>query len=539
MNKKAYIRYSKEGKLAPNSMTMKAGAPPSGGSAIWVEIPSDLCCGAPTPGGSGCCEPTLYTNGEPVSGTTPFVSMRRQNTEELGLVDTTCRSANNPVKLTNGTIVNLDWILAVLGNGIVLYQAYEIACDPFPGYINGWFVAMKPNATDPTQYDIIGELKMTQQFWDWWYDYTYHPTTDSVQFITYESPYGLGSNATSYITTVTVASNGTITAVDESHTYGDTWNNLWFNLTNQSGDPIIWSAVIYPTYNSLDDWYGMLDGPDKGWIYLFNNINLDIYGFQVFVGFNLFTGATRYIDTAVAYAAAGVTNYPTIASGTLIVSRDVYSHPQGLLLQLGNKDCMDPLGYIDFTDYKCATGLWSPYWTDVTKAKVIDARYVYQPYNFIAQNGDAPRPESYYGSATSRWDFADSSLYIFGIDTWDQQAAIGVYYRLPLNSDEPSETKDLLIPEIPYGQIDYVWDFPTDKGMFMLPRIPDYFYYNPFETVGLCAWLKVDEKPEVLKTIGMYPVSFQGSSIYDPYYGVANGLMVGLTIDTFTNKTLQ
>lgn len=43
MKKRAFVRYSKQGKIVPGSLILTAGSYPQG-SALWKEVPADLCC---------------------------------------------------------------------------------------------------------------------------------------------------------------------------------------------------------------------------------------------------------------------------------------------------------------------------------------------------------------------------------------------------------------------------------------------------------------------------------------------------------------
>lgn len=43
MKKRAFVRYSKQGKVVPGSMILTGGSYPKG-PAIWKEVPADLCC---------------------------------------------------------------------------------------------------------------------------------------------------------------------------------------------------------------------------------------------------------------------------------------------------------------------------------------------------------------------------------------------------------------------------------------------------------------------------------------------------------------
>ena len=50
--KRAFVRYSKQGKIVPGSLILTAGSYPNGPST-WKEVPADLCCG------DGGCEVPL------------------------------------------------------------------------------------------------------------------------------------------------------------------------------------------------------------------------------------------------------------------------------------------------------------------------------------------------------------------------------------------------------------------------------------------------------------------------------------------------
>jgi hypothetical protein len=43
MKKRAFVRYSKQGKIVPGSLILTSGSFPSGPST-WKEVPADLCC---------------------------------------------------------------------------------------------------------------------------------------------------------------------------------------------------------------------------------------------------------------------------------------------------------------------------------------------------------------------------------------------------------------------------------------------------------------------------------------------------------------
>ncbi len=54
MKKRAFVRYSKQGKIVPGSLILTSGSFPSGPST-WNEVPADLCCNNSQLGGYTCC----------------------------------------------------------------------------------------------------------------------------------------------------------------------------------------------------------------------------------------------------------------------------------------------------------------------------------------------------------------------------------------------------------------------------------------------------------------------------------------------------
>jgi hypothetical protein len=52
--KRAFVRYSKQGKIVPGSLILTSGSHPNGPST-WKEVPADLCCNTVQDGGYTCC----------------------------------------------------------------------------------------------------------------------------------------------------------------------------------------------------------------------------------------------------------------------------------------------------------------------------------------------------------------------------------------------------------------------------------------------------------------------------------------------------
>jgi hypothetical protein len=71
------------------------------------------------------------------------------------------------IELDRGNIAIISWILAVLPNNIYIAECYDMnSADDLNGY---WVAFKKDRKTDTLE--KIAELKMTEQFWDYWFDW--------------------------------------------------------------------------------------------------------------------------------------------------------------------------------------------------------------------------------------------------------------------------------------------------------------------------------------------------------------------------------
>ena len=65
MKQRAFVRYSKKGKIVPGSLILTNGSYPNG-PAVWYEVPADLCCTTTTT----TAAPTTTTTSTTVAPTT-------------------------------------------------------------------------------------------------------------------------------------------------------------------------------------------------------------------------------------------------------------------------------------------------------------------------------------------------------------------------------------------------------------------------------------------------------------------------------------
>lgn len=89
MKKRAFVRYSKQGKIVPGSLILTSGSHPNGPST-WKEVPADLCCDNPIEVLSNGLGDTNITNLSvriKCSGTTLYTLYTNQSsTDEVNLI---------------------------------------------------------------------------------------------------------------------------------------------------------------------------------------------------------------------------------------------------------------------------------------------------------------------------------------------------------------------------------------------------------------------------------------------------------------------
>lgn len=66
MKLRAFVRYSKKGKIVPGSLILTNGSYPNG-PAVWHEVPADLCCTTTT---TAAPATTTTTTAAPTTTTT-------------------------------------------------------------------------------------------------------------------------------------------------------------------------------------------------------------------------------------------------------------------------------------------------------------------------------------------------------------------------------------------------------------------------------------------------------------------------------------
>lgn len=94
--KRAFVKYTKQGKIVPGSLVLTSGTYPDG-PALWQEVPTDLCCET-----SAIFPVTTTTT---IPGPTAF-SVRRNNTGPCASSGVTTIYSNSSVLAPNVSVYN-------------------------------------------------------------------------------------------------------------------------------------------------------------------------------------------------------------------------------------------------------------------------------------------------------------------------------------------------------------------------------------------------------------------------------------------------
>lgn len=258
--------------------------------------------------------------------------------------------------LENGNQVTVVYNNSVLKSGVMIFESYEILSVYSKGYIEGWWVAYKQDPTDATKLIKCGEVQMTQQFWDYWYDWTAKDSGDNVvKFVTTNYPSNELTPLETFTTTLTYTGTG-LTAVDSYFNYGGaTARSLYESLTGLT--PTLMNNKVYNTVYILDDdYYGMAMGAEAGWFY-YRNTSPDVDSDKWYiVGFNILTGLTKAFN--IVPALSTLTNWSTALLPIDTSAVQLINHPNGIFVTLddgricNNGDNNDGV-----------TAIWSPYWS--------------------------------------------------------------------------------------------------------------------------------------------------------------------------------
>lgn len=422
-------------------------------------------------------------------------------------------------KLSNNNIAVVDYCISVLKNGIFIYEAFDLQSEEAN---NGYWVTFKVDPANPNRLIKLAELKMTTQFWDYWYDYTVKDgINNQVKFVTKPEYSDYNSFLQNSVVTLT-CTDDEISVVEVLNTFE---NHSFLSLYNFFTGAEVEKPefqIKYPEYILDDDYYGMGIGEDYGWCYYRDVSNTDIINYWKIIGINLLTGETRFLDTNAVLSNVTNMDFSAYLTGPCEALSDFtwYSHPSGLLFCLSDNQ-LSNLG----TSLANTTAIWSPYWENITEV-------IYLIGRDLEGNKIAVGKDFILDWNKSYWYWDSSNLYM-----WSWQ--IGSLSSMILYSFnfKTKERKDWILPLfssfIEPSNIYMNISFPNNNSLVIITE----------GLIGLSPWgqktytvLTGDKYPLRLHTNHNYPTNL----IKDKAYSHRSSLQyqqlgLGIGIDQWDN----
>jgi hypothetical protein len=408
------------------------------------------------------------------------------------------------------TIVELSWIHAQLEDGTQIWEAYDN--NNWDGEdIDGYWVVIKPNY-ETGETTVLSTLKMSENFWDYWYNYTVkvEGEPNSVILTTLGNNTSGDNNVDSYNFKLTVT-NGILSLQETNFDLEKTWNELYEELTGES----LFEGLSFerPFYNTDNDYYGMMFGPEMGWYWARSTSFL-----QYYVGYNMLTGETQLIDISESILNIENINYTvtddpgktlTNALNTIV---GFISHAKyGLLLQMGSDSLV--LG--------TPTALWSPNYTNVEYTTILDM--VDNSGNLIYTDGFL-NSFTYYNVITNNY-FTSAAPY---------QTNNGITFNRKklddVNSESEYETLTSFFSNTLYQSSPIYWE--ADNSMII-------GYYSLSSTNNcdnFFVWRNDKQYPEFIKIPNMYPNMIEDGKLTGWDNSWTNAEIITMT-NNFKNNT--
>jgi hypothetical protein len=406
-------------------------------------------------------------------------------------------------------IAELDWVQAQLEDGTLIWEAYNYNTLED---INGYWVAMKPNF-ETGQYEYISHLKMTENFWDYWYNYTVKVDGEpnSVIFTTLTNGTGDSQNVGSANFKLSIINNELV--IEETiYDLEKTWTELYLELTND--DFLILSNYTNPLYNSDNDWNGMMKGNEMGWYW--------VYTGYYFVGYNMLNGETQFVDISESFPNVknvkfdedkGVSN--AIFSITNVMSHSKY----GLLIVFDSNPSIE----------NSFSALWSPNFTNVEYATILD--FYYEDYNFGGIYKNFPD-----GSVrtTSNSTYSINNDYLITAESYYGNLGFN-FFRKKLD-DTNAKAEFFTLPYYFNGAYEYIYTWEREDSFIVsyptsIGRLKFYNLNNNF-----FIWRNDSNLPKLVETPLMYPNMVEDTKIthWDIIWNYNN--IISMTCN-FKNKT--
>jgi hypothetical protein len=440
---------------------------------------------------------------------------------------------NQPlIILENGNLGQVSYCQSVLNNGIYIYEVYDIqTVDSLYGY----WVAFKQNEQNPKLLEKVAELKMTEQFWDNWYDYTVKNVGDSgVKYVTSTYISNDEQRIESYHTTLTYA-NGVLNATDEYLGFnGATALSLWNSLSPTPKPLDAQYDSFRAEYILDDDYYGMALGTQAGWSYykLASSFVIIDEPFNC-VGYNILTGETRFVKL-VDLLTTTVTNFdftgflPDKNIGSII------NHPNGLSITLSNA-----LEVNGGNNVNGVTAIWSPYYENSNEVLYIDMRSKNDGGKFRYIGGDIKidfNQSGYY------WD--NENYYFWQFQTsreefvYIERGYIILIERYNTNTKQKTSWN---IPYIPLWNTEsFVPSWANNNGVLIsidaINQTEERFFNQPYFGVYNYIYLTNNIYPYSLQSNNIYPTNMIGNKSYSVYSQLLrNSYSLGVQVDEYSN----
>jgi hypothetical protein len=431
---------------------------------------------------------------------------------------------NSPLLiLENGNLGQVSYCQSVLNNGIYIYEVFDIQTEDS---LFGYWVAFKQNEQNPKLLEKVAELKMTEQFWDNWYDYTVKNVGDSgVKYVTSSFISNDEQRIESYHTTLTYE-NGVLNATDEYLGFnGATALSLW-NSLSPTTKPL---GTIYqsyrPEYILDDDYYGMALGTQAGWSYY------TLFSFEVkidepfnCVGFNILTGETRFVKL-VDLLTTTVTNFDFTDFDPEKNITQLINHPNGLSMVLYNT-----LEVNGGNNVNGVTAIWSPYYQNSNEVLYIDMRNKNDGRIFTSTRGNLFDFNLNYYWDNENYYFWQKEMDVFG----NVQGDIILIERYNTNTKEKTSWN---IPYVPYWNPDFLPSWANNNGLLISvvainTTIERPFYFGRYNYI----YLTNNIYPYSFQSNNLYPTNMIGNKSYSVYSQLlVNSYSLGVQVDEYSN----
>jgi hypothetical protein len=407
------------------------------------------------------------------------------------------------------TIVELSWVQAQLEDGTQIWEAYDYNNNWDGEDIDGYWVVIKPNY-ETGETTVLSTLKMSENFWDYWYDYTVkvEGEPNSIILTTLGNNTSGGNNVDSYNFKLTVT-NGILSLQETNFDLEKTWNELYNELTGELAVELRFSS---PWYNSDNDYYGMMYGPEMGWYWAYESTS------QYYVGYNMLTGETQLIDVSESFVNIKNINYMggetpegTLSNALKLINTVISNPKYGLLLQLNSDD-----------NLPSPTALWSPNYTNVEYATLLD---------MVDNRGDLINEEGNI-SFDFRWTITND--YFINANFYSTNGGVSFTRKKldGLNEESEYETITSVFNFSFYNNFFYMWE--TENSLIV--SYPNSFESNTLSNDNFFVWRNDKQYPEFIKTPNMYPNMIEDGKLTGWYNSITNAEIITMT-NNFKNNT--